>query len=247
MNTSSELDQLAAALCAAQANISPARMNAVNPFLKNRYADLSAIIDAVRHELALNDLSYVQMPATPPHGEFGIALTTRLMHSSGQWLEETFFMPMPTDERGKSLMQVAGSAITYARRYALAAMLGVVADEDTDGSIQNDAPRKSAVKPAPRPAEKPADSRGVMTPDEQAKRDPRKSVAPAFRVGDEVKSRKTGEVFKVTAVTPSGMFVVANDDNEYTVDGVKLAKVDARIMPDEVKNGGLPATSASDE
>ena len=154
MRTSESINELAAALSTAQAQMGPAAMNAVNPFLKNRYADLNAVVDAVKPALAANGLSFVQMPGVVASGEFGIALTTRLMHSSGQWLEDTFVMPMPTDERGKSIMQVAGSAISYARRYALAAMLGVVADEDADGNHSGQAPQKPATsQPKPAPAQ----------------------------------------------------------------------------------------------
>jgi len=131
MKTSEGIDKLAAALSAAQGEMPSAAMNAVNPFLKNRYADLNAITSAIKPVLKKHGLAYVQMPTA---SDDGIGLTTRLMHSSGQWLEDTFVMPMPDGEKGKSVMQVAGSAITYARRYALAAMLGMVADEDSDGN-----------------------------------------------------------------------------------------------------------------
>ena len=143
MKTSEQINELATAMATAQAAMQPAKMNATNPFLKNRYADLGAVIDAVRDGLAGTGLSYVQFPAVPPV-EYGpaIALTTRVMHTSGQWLEDTFIMSVPAEERGKSTMQVAGSAITYARRYALAAVFGVVADEDTDGNAPQK-PRQS--------------------------------------------------------------------------------------------------------
>lgn len=150
MKTSESINELATALAAVQGAMEPARMNAVNPFLKNKYADLNSVIESVKLLLADNGLSYVQMPNTPPI-EYGpaIGLTTRLMHSSGQWIEETYTMPMPSEERGKSMMQVAGSAISYARRYALSAMLGIVADEDSDGNGQQDRGRSTAKPAAP--------------------------------------------------------------------------------------------------
>lgn len=150
MKTSDNIDQLAAALAAVQGKMKPAQMNAVNPFLKNKYADLNSVIDSIKHLLSENGLSYVQMPNTPPI-EYGpaIGLTTRLMHSSGQWIEETYTMPMPSEERGKSMMQVAGSAISYARRYALSAMFGIVADEDSDGNGQQDRGRNVSKQAAP--------------------------------------------------------------------------------------------------
>lgn len=135
MNRSNELNELAVALSEAQGKMKPAKMNATNPFLKNKYADLGAVMDACRDVLSECGLSFVQMAFTPPSEEFGAAVgvETMLLHSSGQWLSERFVLPVG-DEKGKSVMQVAGSAITYARRYALAAMLGIVADEDADGN-----------------------------------------------------------------------------------------------------------------
>lgn len=135
MKTSEQINELAIALAKVQGQLKPAKMDAVNPFLKNKYADLPSVIAACQPLMSNNGLSYVQMPTTPENGEFGISITTRLMHASGQWIEDTFFMPMPAEERGKSIMQVVGSAITYARRYAIASMIGIVADEDADGNL----------------------------------------------------------------------------------------------------------------
>lgn len=135
MKHSDTINELAAALSLAQGQMRPAKMNATNPFLKNRYADLGAVMDACRDVLTGNGLSFVQMAFTPPLETFGLAVgvETMLMHKSGQWLSEQFVLPVG-DEKGKSIMQVAGSAISYARRYALASMLGIVADEDGDGN-----------------------------------------------------------------------------------------------------------------
>ena len=150
MKTSENISNLTTALAAAQAKMKPAKMNAFNPFLKNKYADLGSIVDVIQSLLAEQGLSYVQMPSMTDGERIGIALTTRLMHNSGEWLEDTFFMPMPASEPGKSLMQVAGSAITYARRYALSAMLSVVSDEDMDGNMTQVAKKPAvATKPAP--------------------------------------------------------------------------------------------------
>ena len=152
MKTSEQINDLATAMATAQARMPAALMNAVNPFLNNRYADLGAVVDAIRIGIKDTGLSYVQFPATPPV-EYGpaIALTTRIMHEGGQWLEDTFVMPMPAEERGKSMMQVTGSAISYARRYALASVFGVVSDQDADGNApptQRKAPARQPAAPA---------------------------------------------------------------------------------------------------
>jgi hypothetical protein len=145
MNKSDTIGFLAAALAAAQGELKPAGMNAQNPFLKSKFADLGAVIEAVRPTLAKHNLSFAQFPVND--GE-RIGLETILMHSSGEWLSDAVYLPMG-EEKGKSLAQVAGSVITYLRRYALSAVLGAYADEDTDGA---QAPRTQQAKPQAAPA-----------------------------------------------------------------------------------------------
>ena len=70
-----------------------------------------------------------------------IGVTTILMHNSGEWLESTCWLELG-DERGKSNAQVAGSIVTYLRRYSLASILGMYADEDGDGNKQDKQPEK---------------------------------------------------------------------------------------------------------
>jgi hypothetical protein len=147
MNKSESIKELAAALAKAQAAMPAAKFDATNPFLKNKYASLGAIIEAARAPLAANGLSVVQLPTN--EGE-GIGVTTILMHASGEYIESTLSL-LVGDEKGKSTAQVAGSVITYLRRYALASVLGIYADEDTDGS----APAKKVDKPAPAAIEYP--------------------------------------------------------------------------------------------
>ena len=144
MNKSESIKELAAALAKAQAKMPAAEFDATNPFLKNKYASLGAIIKASRAPLAENGLSVAQLPIN--EGE-AIGVTTILMHSSGEYIESTMTLPVG-EERGKSTAQVAGSVITYLRRYALASVLGIYADEDTDGSAPTKQ-EKPAAKPAP--------------------------------------------------------------------------------------------------
>jgi len=108
------------------------------------YADLAAVLDAVRPHLAENGLSVVQSPVET-EGD-GVALQTTLLHSSGEWLSSTFAMPV---ERGKgmSAAQSVGSVITYARRYALAACRGV-AQTDDDGAVQEPAKKADSATEA---------------------------------------------------------------------------------------------------
>lgn len=136
MKTSDSINELAAALCKAQAAMRTAPMSGTNPHLRNRYATLNDIIDTARGPLADNGLSYVQMPCNPDAIDIPfIGLTTRIMHSSGQWLETTVYFPMDGGaNKAVSAVQAAGSVLTYMRRYALGAALGIVADEDADGN-----------------------------------------------------------------------------------------------------------------
>ena len=140
MDKSDSVLKLSGALAKAQAEMPAVEKNATNPFLKNRYADLGAVIEAAKPILAKNGLSVVQMPVSLDNS---IGVTTMLMHESGEWLEGTIFLPIG-DEKGKSVAQVTGSVITYLRRYSYASILGMYADEDTDGN--KPAP---AAKPAP--------------------------------------------------------------------------------------------------
>lgn len=151
MKTSEQINELAAALCAAQAVMKAAPMSGKNPHLNNRYATLGDIIDTARKPLADNGLSYVQFPVSPEQLDTPfVGLTTRLMHKSGQWLESTVFFPVDGgSNRAVSMAQVAGGRLTYMRRYALAAALGIVADEDADGNEPAAKESRPAAKPKP--------------------------------------------------------------------------------------------------
>ena len=146
MDKSETIASLAKALSLAQGEMKPAAMNATNPFLKSRYADLGSIIEAARPVMAKNGLTFSQLVY---RDETGIGVETVLMHASGEWISSRLSVEVG-DERGKSTAQVAGSVITYLRRYALAAILGIYADEDTDGNGHEKQPQKREVEPASR-------------------------------------------------------------------------------------------------
>ena len=130
MNKSEGIQNLAAALSKAQAEFPVIKFDSVNPFLKNGYASLGAVIAGGRPVLAKFGLAVTQLT----FGEDGVVgVETMLTHSSGEWISDRVSMQVG-DERGKSSAQVAGSIVTYLRRYALASILGVYADEDGDGN-----------------------------------------------------------------------------------------------------------------
>ncbi len=130
MITSDTIKELASALCQAQAEMPAAPLNSTNPFFKSKYADLGSIIKTAQPILAKCGLSVSQHPVSDG-GCLGV--TTLLMHNSGEWMESTVYLPMG-DEQSKNMAQAAGSVISYLRRYSLAAVLGMYADEDTDGN-----------------------------------------------------------------------------------------------------------------
>jgi len=123
MEQTESIKEIAKALCKFQGMVSKVKKTEENPFFKSKYADLSAILDVIRDPLNECDLSFVQFPT----GENG--LTTMLMHVSGEYIKESYTMkPTKNDPQGQ------GSAITYQRRYALAAILGLNIDHDDDGN-----------------------------------------------------------------------------------------------------------------
>ena len=128
MNSSEKINELATALCKAQAAMGGAVKDSANPFFKSSYADLTSVIKAIKQPFADNDLSYTQFPVSD---ENGIGVVTRLMHNSGQWMELGYTLPIV-----KKDPQAAGSAITYARRYALQSMAGIpTADDDSESAV----------------------------------------------------------------------------------------------------------------
>ena len=98
-----------------------------------KYADLASVWGVIREPLVSNGLSVLQDAITIPEG---VSVTTRVMHDSGQWIE---FGPLVVP-MGKKDAHSTGSAITYAKRYALCAALGVVTDDDDGAAAQKSAP-----------------------------------------------------------------------------------------------------------
>ena len=150
MNKSETIAKLAEALSRAQAEMPAAKFNSVNPFLKNKYADLGSIIDTAKPVLGKFGLAVTQLPINDGEGRVGVE--TVLTHASGEWISTQFSLPL-ADEKGKSGAQVAGSIITYLRRYSLAAILGMYSDEDTDGNEVKQELKPREAKPAEKPVE----------------------------------------------------------------------------------------------
>jgi len=127
------IGKLVEAISKAALNFDPVLKDSENPAYRSKYADLPTVIDATRKYLAAEGVAVIQMP----HAEFGpddakmLTLTTMLAHSSGEWMASDLTLPAMMRDRFDA--QSVGSAITYARRYGLAAMTNV-AQEDDDGN-----------------------------------------------------------------------------------------------------------------
>ena len=136
MNKSDQINELATALCKAQATIEDATKDKSG--YNYKYADLSQILQIIRPAFTSNGLSISQFPAES-EGDT-VAVDTILMHSSGQWISNHYSMPLEV-AKGMSRAQASGSVITYMRRYALAA-IAAITQEDNDAAAQ----RKEANK-----------------------------------------------------------------------------------------------------
>lgn len=139
MRTSEAINELATALAKAQAEMKNAKLNKINPHFKSRYADLAEIRDTVTPALAKNGIAVVH--GIGPTDGGGIVVITRLIHSSGQWVESGF--PIAYDKP-----QTMGSAITYGRRYNLSAIVNIAADDDDDANAANDKPAAPPAMPS---------------------------------------------------------------------------------------------------
>ena len=137
MQKSDTITKLAAALVQAQPLVKTALMDCTNPFFKSKYADLGSVWDAVREALQANGLAVTQLPDAINGAP---ALTTMLIHESGDWIAATY--PLVVTSKDETA-QGYGSAVTYARRYGLSSLMGVIADTDDDGNAASKAPRPS--------------------------------------------------------------------------------------------------------
>lgn len=137
MNQSPEIDKISPALVECLSNLLGVKKDSKNPHFKNDYASLEAVIDHARAQLWAHKLAVLQGV-----GSFdgkAIAITTRILHESGQWIESEAQIPLT-----KFDAQGAGSAITYGRRYALMAALGLApVDDDGQAASAPVAPRQA--------------------------------------------------------------------------------------------------------
>jgi hypothetical protein len=127
--TSPTTGALALALSKAQGLIEGAKKDRLNPHFRSSYADLASVWDACREPLSKNEIAVVQ---TTRPSDAGVIVVTTLMHSSGEWIRGELFLPVTKNDA-----QGYGSALTYARRYGLAAIVGVAPEDgDAEGAVR---------------------------------------------------------------------------------------------------------------
>ena len=141
MMQSESIANLAKALSIVQGKLTHAKKDSANPFFKSKYADLESVWDACRDLLANNGLAVAQFPGTYSDLDKSMSLTTILTHNSGEWISQEMSVPVTKPDA-----QGAGSALTYMRRYALAAVVGVVQADD-DGNAASSPSKQAVVKP----------------------------------------------------------------------------------------------------
>lgn len=139
MKTSETIKQISKSMVAAIGELKPIGKDSKNPFLKNKYASLDAIIEGSKPILLKHGLCFFQAVS-----ECGVE--TVIMHESGEWLSSDCMRIPDEQSKGLSVAQSRGVAITYCKRYQLGAMLGISTDEDTDGQYGDNSQTKDQPK-----------------------------------------------------------------------------------------------------
>ncbi len=142
MRMSESIKEITVALIAAQGGLPKLSKDKINPFFKHGYVGLETVMPEALAILNKNGMALTQTVGTAEGG--GTTLSTTILHSSGEWISDTQpLLLVKPDPQGQ------GSAITYGRRYAVMAMLGLVADDDDDGAAAS--PRDAAPQSRPQP------------------------------------------------------------------------------------------------
>lgn len=166
MQKSEQIDKIAPAFLKAQKKIKAAHKDASNPYFNSKYADLASVFDACRDALHEHDISVLQPASSVDGVVYGVE--TILMHSSGQWFSEVLQLkPVKSDPQG------AGSAITYARRYGVASLVGIMQQDDDGNGASDTGPKPtphinaaaSQVSATKKPVSKAANQAPVERPD----------------------------------------------------------------------------------
>lgn len=146
IRTSESITKITQALLKVQKQIKFAVIDTDNAYYKSRYASLGSVVDACKEALNSNGIVFIQGASSNKDLPKMVCVTTRLLHESGEYIEDTIGVPYVQDTP-----QAYGSSLTYARRYALSALLGIVSDEDDDGNVGSGLEPKSQKPQAKKP------------------------------------------------------------------------------------------------
>jgi len=216
LSRSQSIKELAAAMAKAQAVIGTAHKDKSNPFFKSNYADLSSVWDACREALTKNGLSVLQPTFIEDGKTF---LETTLIHSSGEWISGILQVkPVKDDPQGM------GSALTYARRYGLSALVGVSpADDDGEGSMN----RNQGNSSSPKPPMEPPKSKSETDPNKATQKQMGKIQAMFKDINPGMNSDAKREMAsKITGKELLSMSDLTKDDARTLIDG--LAEIKTR-------------------
>lgn len=139
MKTSETIELISAALVSMQSEAQHANFDSKNPHFKSKYASLAEVIDTAKPVLAKHGLAVIQLPAFREN--IGHVLCTRIIHSSGQWIEDEMRLnPIKDDPQG------LGSALTYARRYSIPGVCMIASEDDDDGNRASHGPNVTPIQ-----------------------------------------------------------------------------------------------------
>lgn len=142
-----DINKLMPALIDAKAEFDPVLKDATNPHFHSRFSSLSSVYKAVDTALLQRRIMHTCQPSVAADGTQQIL--TRIIHESGQWIGGIWALnPVKNDPQG------VGSALSYARRYTLCALLGIAPEDDDDGNAAS-GPRKTERVKASKPASEP--------------------------------------------------------------------------------------------
>lgn len=131
MKKSESIKNIATAMARVQSQLKPIEKNVSNPITKSKYTPLDKIVEYLLPIISAEGLSFTQFPVADGSK---VGVETLLMHTSGEWIEFEPFMMEIAENKRMTGAQEAGSIVTYAKRYSISAIFGLVSDEDKDGN-----------------------------------------------------------------------------------------------------------------
>ena len=140
MKKSETLTEFSKAFAKTQQEMKQPLKDANNPFFKSKYVPLENVVEAITESASKNGLSFTQFPSSDEAGN--VTVGTLVMHSSGEWIEYDPIRMKPVKNDPQSI----GSAITYAKRYALSAIFGITSDQDDDGNEATQTKKQAPAK-----------------------------------------------------------------------------------------------------